>query len=286
MKVDDLKLVEEVARRGSFAATARALGLDPSGVSRAVAGLEADLGVRLFTRNTRSLALTDAGERFLQRLTPALASVDAAVSDARDTACPMSGLIRIGASALWTETMLLPLLHSFQREHSDIRVEVRVTDSRESVVGEGLDLAVRHGPLPDSSLVARKLRDVRYLVVGPPELEVAEPDDLHAVPVLGYTFAPFDGPWRLTDGRREVTLDLQPRLRLGSPQSLLAAARAGQGAALLAAWAVERDVREGRLRNLLPAWRGAVEAEVHAVLPSRDFVPERVRVLLDAMAKS
>ena len=286
MKVDDLKLVEEVARRGSFAATARSLGLDPSAVSRAVAGLEADLGVRLFTRNTRSLALTDAGERFLQRLTPALAGVDAAVLDARDTARPMSGLIRIGASTLWTETMLLPLLHSFQRGHPDIRVEVRVTDSRESVVGEGLDLAVRHGPLPDSRLVARKLRDVRYLVVGAPELEVAKPDDLHAIPTLGYTFAPFDSPWRLTDGRQNITLDLQPRLRLGSPQSLLAAARAGQGAALLADWAVERDVSEGRLRNLLPGWRGAVEAEVHAVLPSRDFVPERVRVLLEAMARS
>ena len=283
MRIGDLELVEEVAHRGSFAAAARARGLDPSAVSRAVAGLEAELGVRLFSRNTRSLALTDAGERFLRHLAPALAAVAAAVADARDTARPMSGLIRVGASALWTETRLLPLLRGFQQSHPGIHVEVRVADSRENVVGEGLDLAVRHGPLPDSRLVARKLRDVRYLVVGAPGLDVKTPEDLHAVPTLGYTFAPFDGPWRLTDGSREITLDLRPRLRLGSPQSLLAAARAGQGAALLADWAVERDVDDGRLRDLLPGWRGAVEAEVHAVLPGRSFVPERVRALLEAM---
>jgi DNA-binding transcriptional LysR family regulator len=291
MDTDDLAILIEVVRAGSFAAAARARSADPSAISRAVATLEARLGARLFQRSTRRISLTEAGEAFVARVAPLIEELDRARAAVRDAAARPEGHLRLTASVTFGQEVILPLLPAFHAAHPGIAVDGLFTDSNVDLVGERIDLAVRLAPEVEGDVIVSRLMDTRYRVVAAPEYEaragvVGAPDDLRAHRLLRFGLAPFRDRWlfRPAQGGPVTEVPVAGDVVLAPPLALREAARAGMGAALLPGWLVDGDVRAGRLVRLLPDWdvtATTFDTGAFLVYPSRAYLPGKVRAMID-----
>ena len=176
MDLTQLKAFLAVTEAGGFAAAADTLDVAPSTITRAVANLEASLGVRLFQRTTRSVVLTEAGQHFLNRVSPALDELDAAADLARQRNMELSGTLRVSASVSFGQYVIAPNLHRFAAQHPNLNVDLALSDEVTDLIADRIDIAVRHGDLADSSLIARRLARVSYRCVASPcYLEKSEP---------------------------------------------------------------------------------------------------------------
>ena len=190
-----------VLRHGSFASAARDLGVDPSSVSRTVSALEAELGVRLFVRNTRHLALTQAGSVFVDRLGPMLEELSMARSAALDTTGALQGRLRVTVSNAFGVRVISPLLPSFCAAHPQLELDLILGESPVDLILERVDVAVRVGNLKDSSLVAVPLRSVRYHVVASSAWlqrqgdATGHPSQLASIPCLCFSLPGFRDHW-------------------------------------------------------------------------------------------
>lgn len=167
----DLRLIEtfvEAARRESFSAAARALGVSPGAVSQNVRTLEDRLEARLFTRTTRQVRLTAEGRRFLDRCAPALEALTEAAAELREERAAVRGRLRITSTTAFGRAHVLPALVAFQDLHPELEAELSLTDGFVDIVAEGFDLAIRAGVLPDSYLVARLLLPVTPMLCAAP----------------------------------------------------------------------------------------------------------------------
>jgi DNA-binding transcriptional LysR family regulator len=293
----DLDTLIQVIRHGSFAAAARDLNVDPSSVSRAVAAVEAELGTRLFVRNTRQLALTEAGAVFVERLGPLLEELAQARDAAFDATGQVRGRLRVTVSNAFGVRRLSPLLPAFCRAHPALELDLILTESPVDLVADRVDVAVRAGNLRDSSLVAVPLLQIRYHVVASPawlreqEAPPVQPQDLHSIPCLSFALLGFRDRWSFTaasDG--EVTeVAVRPRLVATNAQLLRDSAVAGLGPALLADWMIGDDLASGALVDLFPAYTLSTASSpttFYAVYPSRNHVPAKVRVFIDFLKES
>jgi DNA-binding transcriptional LysR family regulator len=154
-----------VVESGSFSAVAREAGGTQSAVSKQVATLEAALGARLLNRTTRSLALTEEGERYFEQARRLVAEVAEAEASLRQGQQRLSGWLRVAAAVGFGRLKLLPLVHSFLAQHPEVRIDLKLDDGFVDLVEQGIDVAVRVGMLPDSSLVARRIGTTRRLLV-------------------------------------------------------------------------------------------------------------------------
>ena len=289
MELSQLDVLAAVARHGGFAPAARERGVATSSVTRAVAALEASLGVRLLHRTTRRVALTETGERFLARVAPALEELAAARLAASEAGGAPTGTLRLAASVSYGQLVIAPRLAAFKAIAPGVTVDLILSDERVDLVAERIDLAVRHGRLADSGLVARRLRGVTYrLVASPAYLAEAgtleAPDDLANHRAVSFDFAPFRDGWRLTRGDAEAVVLPPPAVLSSNALALRTCALDGMGVALLADWLVGDDLSAGRLALVLPGWTAvAVGADpdpaLWLVMPSRAFVPGKVRAM-------
>ena len=289
MELSQLDALAAVARHGGFAPAARERGVATSSVTRAVAALEASLGVRLLQRTTRRVALTEAGERFLNRVLPALEELAAARAGAAEAMDEPKGTLRLAASVSYGQLVIAPRLAAFQRIAPDVTVDLILSDERIGLVERRIDLAVRHGHLPDSELVAKRLADVTYRLVASPAYLAAAgvpeaPRDLERHRSVAFDFAPFRDGWRLTRGDQAVVAAPPPAALSSNALALRQMTLGGMGVALLADWLVAEDVAAGRLTEVLPDWRAraaqaAPGAALWLVTPSRTFVPAKVRAM-------
>ena len=151
-----LRLFARVARKGSFSAAGRELNIPQSTASRTIATLEREIGVALFVRTTRAVTLTDAGLDFLARIEPVLAELDEAEHDARGTG-ELRGILRIGLGTNFGVREVIPRLSDFMSRHPSLRIDLMMGDERENLVVEGVDIALRFGPLSDSTATARRI---------------------------------------------------------------------------------------------------------------------------------
>jgi DNA-binding transcriptional LysR family regulator len=297
MSFDDLELLVAVVRLGSFAAAARERNVDPSSVSRVVAGLEAELGVRLFQRSTRQLALTEAGAGYAQRMAPLLEEMRLARQALSDAGGQVRGRLRVSVSNTFGLRQLLPRLPAFAAHHPALEIDLLMTDAVVDLMAERVDVAVRLGPLRDSSLVAVPLMDIDYRVVASPawiQRQAAAPDNPSQMSTAGalcFALAGFRDCWRFAPRAGGPTLEvpIQPRLQTTNGLALCELALAGVGPTLLPGWLVDNDVRAGRLVDLYPQHVVAVsEAPGGAwiVYPSRSYVPAKVRVFIEFLRES
>lgn len=301
MNLDDLELLMAVVRLGSFAAAARERNVDPSSVSRVVAGLEAELGARLFQRSTRQLALTEAGALYAQRMAPLLEEMRLARQALSDADGQVRGRLRVSVSNTFGLRQLVPRLPEFAARHPALEIDLLMTDAMVDLMAERVDVAVRLGPLRDSSLVALPLMDIAYRVVASPvwvQRQAAvpsEPGQMASAGALCFALAGFRDAWRFTPvaGGATVEVPIQPRLQTTNGLALCDLALAGVGPTLLPGWLVDEDIAAGRLVNLFPQHDVAVsEAPGGAwiVYPSRSYVPAKVRAFIeflrDAVAQS
>ncbi|MDJ1008956.1 MAG: LysR family transcriptional regulator [Paracoccaceae bacterium] len=288
MQIEALRTFAECASRGSFAAAARAMEVDPSAVSRTIATLEARLGVRLFERSTRTIALTEAGALYRARVAPLLDDLDDAAQAARDLSERPAGRLRVAASSAFGERVIVPMLGVFLADHPGLDVDLVLSDAPVDLLAERIDIAVRLTQEAPPDTIVSKLCATRYRVLAAPHLRLrpTRPEDLADIPVIRFALPGFRDLWRFRgDGfLREVPI--AGRVEVTGAAAVLAAARAGLGPALLADWLAGDDLAAGRLVDLFPRHEVTAtgfDTAAWLLTPSRRYQPLKTRVFVKAL---
>jgi DNA-binding transcriptional LysR family regulator len=290
MDISVLQLFIEVIRQGSFAAAARERNVDPSSVSRAIAGLEEELGIRLLQRTTRQLSPTEAGMAYFQRIEPLVEEMQQAIDVAADMSGQPKGTLRITASVSFGLKRVVPLLPDFRSRYPDLTIDLLLIDTNVDLLTERIDLAIRLGMLADSTLIAQQLIQTHYFVCASPQYlqqmgHPKNPNDIENHNCLLFPLAGFRSRWRFKKSDQEETEVLvQGDTIISNAIALQQCAIAGMGLALLPNWLIEDDLRDDRLVNVFPSY-DVTATDFHTaawlVYPSRAYVPLKVRVFID-----
>lgn len=294
--LNGMGVLAAIVESGSFAAAGERLDMSQPGVSRAVARLEARLGVRLLDRTTRSVTLTDEGRRLYEQVMPLLDALEEAATSAAQGAAVVRGRLRVNIDPFFSRLVLAPQLGAFVEQYPELRVELVTRDQLGDMVADGFDLAVRFGVPRASSLVARKLLETRILTVAAPSYLKRRVRPVHPNDLQGETHAcirfrdpdtgrPFD--WEFHRGRKKIVVEVAGRLTVNDVGTMHGVCMAGHGIAQVMELGVEPYLADGRLVDLFPDWPDD-RFPLHAYYPSRHHVPAKVRAFLDfivALAK-
>ncbi|OKH34217.1 LysR family transcriptional regulator [Calothrix sp. HK-06] len=294
MDISVLEIFVEVMRQSSFAAVARERNIDPSSVSRTIAGLESEIGVRLFQRSTRKLAPTEAGITYFQRVEPLVEEMQQAIIAAKDISGQPKGTLRVTASVSFGLKCIVPLLPKFEAIYPELNIELLLTDAVIDLFAERIDVAVRLGQLADSTLIAQQLMRTSYLVCASPNYlqqwgQPKTPSDVEQHNCLLFPLAGFRTRWIFKDRDEDIKeISVCGRTIISNALALQKCARAGMGLALLPHWLIHEDVRDGKLLNLFPDYEvTATDFNTAAWLlyPSRAYIPLKVRIFTDEIKK-
>ncbi len=291
MDLNDIVVFTKVAETKSFTGAADVLGLPKSTVSRKLAQLEERLGVRLVQRTTRKLALTDIGEMYYERCSRIVHDVVAAEQLVTDMQATPRGRLRITATVDFATRWVGDIVASFLAQHPDIYIELQASDEVVDLIEAGFDVAVRFGPMPESTLIARRLCSLTLVLAASPAYVAAKGgiktiDELDAVEHVLFTPTTATQAWTLHDGG-ELTHEFGRPARFASNNygAVRDVALAGGGVALLSEFMIADDLAAGRLVRVLPDWHTRV-TEVHAVYPARHNLPPRLTLFLDHLARA
>lgn len=254
-----------VVEAGSFSAVARDLASTQSAVSKQVAALERHLGARLLARTTRSLSLTDEGERYFEQARRLVAEVAEAESGVRRGQAQLAGWLRVSASVGFGQRVLMPLIRSFLKAHPAVRVDLRLSDGFIDLIEQGIDVSVRIGHLPaDSGLVARRVATVEravyasagYLASRPARQRRPKvPAELADHACIVYTELATRNLWTLrTPDGSDVTVRVQPAFQTNSSEGVRAATLAGLGITYSPRFMFDDALASGEVLRLLPQW--------------------------------
>ena len=281
-----LRAFRSVLREGSFAAAALALRVPKSTLSKRLADLEAQLGVRLIERSTRHLRPTREGEVLASRTDRLLEAAEDIRRVLGESGGQPKGHLRLAVPQVLGNLMMGKIAADFRRLHPEVTLEIHCLDRTPDLLEEGFDGCVRLGPLEDSSQVARRLSHGIALLVAHPDLpglsRVVHPRDLLTVPIIGMAL-PWPGGLQLQNGDEEVEVPLDPPLRLGSQLAIRDAAIAGGGVAALPTIIALPELEAGRLVRVLPGWTTR-RKELFFVYPSAQSVTARLRLFIDHLA--
>lgn len=289
--LNSLKIFARIVEAGSFSEAARRLKQPLSTVSRRIAELENQLGIRLLERSTRNLRLTDVGSEVLEH-----ARHTAELSDAIDNVISnhqthVAGTLRLAAPPSISDSLIAPVLGGFQAAYPDVRVQVFITDRIVDQIAEGVDVAFRVGPLKDSSLVARRLLNYRHqLVASPAYLKKCKvpkkPQDLLNHRLLSFSFWKPDYSWSFfhTDGKRQETITFEPYIAMNDYAGLATALLAGVGIGELPPIVQPKLLSEGLLVEVMPAWHFCLFDLTLVHLGNR-YIPRPVRVFKEFAAR-
>lgn len=285
--LNGIQVFMAVVECGSFARAAETLALTPSAVSRAVARLENQLGVRLLHRTTRSLGLSGEGRAFFDSAGPLLAGLEQAAMQVAGTAEAVCGRLRVNADPFFSRLVLAPRLPQLLAHHPELELDLLTRDSLGDMAAEGMDVAVRFGEPTDSSLVARRLLDTRVLTVAAPAYieRHGRPETPQALlqhtclhyrdPVTGRPYA-----WEFRRGRRRIGVPVDGPVLVNDPGVMHTLAEAGMGVAQVLELGSRERLADGRLVELFPDWPGE-RFPLYAFYPSRRHPPARVRAFID-----
>jgi DNA-binding transcriptional LysR family regulator len=288
--LNDLAVFAAVVRLGSLSGAARTLNLSKAAVSEQLRRLEERLGTRLLNRTTRKVSLTEAGEACYRHCERMLESAEAAEQAAQALHAEPRGELRVSAPQTFAPMHIAPALPSFLTKYPLLTIDLSVTPRLVDLLAEKIDVAIRIGPLEDSSLVARRLAFARLIVVASPDYlqrrgtpQTAESLSQHDV--LQFSSFDWGNHWLLddTNGVRH-RLPVKARLRCDSGESLIAAARAGAGLAAVPNWMVRPELAAGTLVQVLHGW-GREAVPIHALHPSGGLASAKVRAFVDHLAQ-
>ena len=279
------RLLLRTLDRGGIAAAGRSLGLSATAASRALRELEEDLALRLLDRTTRHVAPTEAGRRLVERITPLLDGLDAAMIEAREMHADATGTLRIVARRSYALRHVVPHLAGFRRAHPRVEIDLALTEQTGLVPAHGVDLVIRLGLPAGKSYSGHRLASGRRILCASPGYVArhgapAMPDDIRQHPCLTYREEEEAPVWvfaTAAGGRQEITVT--GPFRSNSGEALRQAALDGMGLVLLPAWMVGEDVAAGRLAPLLaglPAWPERYRAEIHAVHARAERLPAKI----------
>lgn len=285
-ELEALRIFLAVAEHRSFAGAARALGLTPASVTRAIAGLEAQIGTQLFKRTTRQVSLTAAGVAHAGRVAGPVAALAGAAEAARESQGLTTGQIRVSVPMSLGLRVLPPVLSQFAALHPQTSVVLTLSDSFIDIVEEDYDLAIRiSGPPGDKSTIRRKIAPVPRLLVAAPDYlrdhgTPEAPGDLAAHSCLSYADGPAPEEWKLTRGEIQRSHVARGRFCANNGDLLARLVRQGEGIALLPRFIVDEDLRAGGLEEVLPDWQ-VPEIWLTLFYPPYDRLPLRVAAFSD-----
>jgi DNA-binding transcriptional LysR family regulator len=289
--LNDLFFFAHVAEFGGFAPAGRALGVSKSLLSRRVAALEDQLGVRLLQRNSRNFTVTEIGQVYLRHCQAMLTEANSAREAIDHFQAEPRGQLRFSCPILLAQTVLSIVLPEFMQRYPLVSVMMDVTNRRVDVVEEGYDLALRvRTVMEDSNLAMRSFAQGQSTLVGSPDLLARHgtpqhPNDLARFPTLSITFADNRYTWRLTGPQDEAfKIEHTPRLLADDYIVIREAAIGGIGLASIPDYLINAAVKSGRLVHVLPDWSFA-PANLHAVFPTRRGLVPAVRVFIDFLAQ-
>lgn len=287
-ELESLRLFVEVVDSGGFNRAAHRLGVSKSVVSRRIAQMESALGVRLLSRTTRGISLTDAGAEFKARAERILSDYDEAREAVALRGGEVVGLLRLAAPLSFGVRHVAPVLADLAARHPRLELDVSYSDRLVDIIGERFDAAIRIGTMEDSALVARRIAPVRAVVVASPDYlerhgRPATPADLAGHACLLYTGSR-QADWPFRSGKRLVSVRPQGRLRSDSGEAIVQWALAGQGVAMVPTFLVPDEIAGGALVPLLLDFPSP-EFGVYVVRPPGSYVPGKVRVLIDTLVE-
>jgi DNA-binding transcriptional LysR family regulator len=277
-----------VIDHGSLAAASRRLRQSPPAVTRALAALEDRVGVRLIERTTRRLSATEAGRVFAERARALLNEYDSAVAGLNEA--PLRGMLRVTAPLQFGRRHVAPIVIGFLAAFSQMQVELVLNNRDLDLIEHGLDVAVRIGPLRDSALRARRVGEVRRILVASPAYLATrgtpkKPADLAVHDTIFETTREEPLEWRFGPWKRTTVVRLSPRFLVNDAETRFVAARAGQGIARVLSYQVSEELEAGALVRLLPAFEPA-PLPVHLVALGSGHKAPKVKAFLDYTAAS
>jgi DNA-binding transcriptional LysR family regulator len=278
-----------VVEHKSFTGAADALGLSKATISKAVTRLEVQVGAPLFHRTSRRLSLTESGAKLVEHARAILAEGQAAEEAARDEASEPVGLVRLAVPMSFGLSHVGPVVADFLCEYRGISIDMHLSDAKVDLIGEGFDIGLRIAALPDSSLRARKLRDVKtHIVAAPSYLErmgtPRHPAELGEHECLRYSLLTTPELWRFTNGKgEEAAVRPSGRLRANNSDVMLYSLRSGHGIAVVPDFIIDADLASGAVVRILEEWRPQTVA-LHLVTPPGTIRPARVTALIDYLA--
>ncbi len=285
----ELSTFVAVAEQGAFNAAARQLNSSPPAVTRLVNGLEARLGVRLFTRTTRQVALTEAGARLMADAARILAELEAAEASAAGAHAAPRGVLRITAPVLFGQRFIAPVLRDYLDAYPAVTAEALFVDRIGDLIGEGLDVALRIGELPDSSLTAIRVGAVRRVTVAAPAYLARHgapqaPGDLARHRVIFPSSTGGALAWEYAAGGKPLTVRLEPALSVNTMQAAIDAAVAGFGVTRVLSYQVGDAIASGALAEVLEDSESR-EMPIHLVHSAGRRAAAKIRAFIDLAAR-
>ena len=287
----EMAVFVEVVEMQNFSAAARNLKLTPSAVSKLIGRLEERLGVRLLNRTTRHVSLTDEGRTYHQSCLPILAAIDDAEQAITSTREKPRGLLKVNVSTAFGLSHLEPLIPLLLGKYPDLRIQLTLSESIVNMVEEEVDVAVRTGNLPDSSLIARKLSSTRRIVAASPSyLErhgiPQTPDDLNDHNCLQISMATTFNQWEFHEKGRTRLVEISGNYETNNATALHRAARAGVGLIRTADFIIAEDLQAGTLKAVLTEYESEKELGIYAVYPHNRHLSPKVRVFVDLLVET
>jgi DNA-binding transcriptional LysR family regulator len=289
-RLDAMQAFVAVADLRGFAPAARKLGLSPSAVTRMIAALEDRLGARLLQRTTRQVALTDVGARYLERIRRILADVEEAETSAEGERTRPSGLLVVSAPVGFGRLHVSPVMSAYLKRYPEVSGELRLADRMINLVEDGVDLAVRIGHLADSSLVARRVGEMRRIVVASRAYlkQHGEPDTPQAIAshqTIQFGAMAAAPAWHFVEDGREVSVTCSPRLTTNSADAAIQYAAEGGGLTRVLAYQAAEAIKAGRLRIVLQKFEQP-PLPIHIVYPTSRLLSAKVRAFIDLVVES
>jgi DNA-binding transcriptional LysR family regulator len=286
-RLDAMQAFVAVADSQGFAPAARKLGLSPSGVTRLIAALEQRLGARLLQRTTRSVTLTDVGTRYLERIRRILADVEEAESSAEGERTKPSGRLVVSAPIGFGRLHVSPVMSKYLARFADVSADLRLSDRMINLVEDGVDLAVRIGHLPDSTLVARHVGEMRRMVVASNAYlkrrgEPMTPQAITAHDVIQFGAVP---DWRFVEDGSEIRVVPTPRFSTNSFDAAIEYAERGGGLTRVMAYQAADALKRGRLKIVLAEFEQP-PLPIHIVYPTSRLLSAKVRAFIDLVTET
>ncbi len=287
MDIETLKLLREVMRTRSFTDVANARGVAPSSISRSIAALEVELGIRLLQRSTRKLEPTEAGLRYVERISRVLDELDNARQAALEMSETPQGTLRISTAVSFGQEILVPLLPAFAQRYPQLRVEVLFSDVYVDLIEQRIDVAVRVGAIHDSNLIARALLPMAFYVCAAPSYLAQygtpqQPDELSQHNCLLFPRTGYNFNWRFRNSVGALhEVPIHGKLLINQAVAIKQCLLAGMGISLLPDWLIHHELQTGQLIRLFSDYDVTAtdfDGAVWLLYPSRDYLPLKVKV--------
>lgn len=288
-RLTTLELFCAIVHRGSLVGAAEEMGVSKAAVSKALRDLEAEMGVRLLDRTTRSLAPTQEGLLLLERAPDITQRYEVLREELRADKDSAAGTLKLSAPASFDNEALAQIVTEYMRVAPDVRLDMTLSDSYVSLIEDGFDAAIRIGDLDDSSLIARRIIDVRNVVIASPDFlsafgTPAHPKDITALPCIEDKNERNSRRWPFQEGGHLFRVAITPIARVNSPNLSVALAAAGHGLVRAPDFAARTAIERGEVVPILQNF-ALQRAALHIVYPDRRYVPKRLSLFIDVASR-